>query len=135
VTVGEGGARRSGRAAGPSAAFAREARGLPPYPLKITVTTSGDLDESYKFLHHGGDQVHIGQPGHRSGKMTRGHDLCSRSGFDTHDHQGRVLVRSPKGGLKRHRSSHPISSQHTRTHQPCLPHLFSTCNADQAAAH
>lgn len=36
---------------------AREARGLPPYPLKITVTASGDLEESYKFWHHGGDKL------------------------------------------------------------------------------
>jgi 5-amino-6-(5-phosphoribosylamino)uracil reductase len=35
----------------------REARGLPPYPLKITVTATGDLDESYKFWHHGGDKL------------------------------------------------------------------------------
>src|SRR5258708_22563329 len=36
---------------------AREARGLPPYPLKITVTGSGDLDETFKFWHHGGDKL------------------------------------------------------------------------------
>lgn len=36
---------------------AREARGLPPYPLKITVTASGDLDESHKFWHHGGAKL------------------------------------------------------------------------------
>lgn len=36
---------------------AREARGLPPYPLKITVTASGDLDASYKFWHHGGGKL------------------------------------------------------------------------------
>jgi 5-amino-6-(5-phosphoribosylamino)uracil reductase len=36
---------------------AREARSLPPYPLKITVTASGDLDESYKFWHHGGAKL------------------------------------------------------------------------------
>jgi hypothetical protein len=28
-----------------------------PYPLKITVTTSSDLDESCKFWHHGGDKL------------------------------------------------------------------------------
>ncbi|MHB1595599.1 MAG: RibD family protein [Streptosporangiaceae bacterium] len=36
---------------------ARQARGLPPYPLKVTVTTSGDLDDSYKFWHHGGTKL------------------------------------------------------------------------------
>lgn len=35
----------------------RQARGLPPYPLKITVTASGDLDESYKFWHYGGAKL------------------------------------------------------------------------------
>jgi riboflavin-specific deaminase-like protein len=35
----------------------REARGLPPYPLKITVTASGDLDPDLKFWHHGGDKL------------------------------------------------------------------------------
>src|SRR5579875_2426942 len=28
---------------------AREARGLPPYPLKVTLTASGDLDPGLKF--------------------------------------------------------------------------------------
>jgi riboflavin-specific deaminase-like protein len=36
---------------------ARKVRGLSPYPLKITVTASGDLDDSYKFWHHGGDKL------------------------------------------------------------------------------
>lgn len=35
----------------------REARGLPPYPLKITVTAGGDLDAGLKFWHHGGDKL------------------------------------------------------------------------------
>jgi riboflavin-specific deaminase-like protein len=35
----------------------REARGLPPYPLKITTTATGDLDPDLKFWHHGGDKL------------------------------------------------------------------------------
>lgn len=35
----------------------RKARGLPPYPLKITVTRSGDLDRDLKFWHHGGEKL------------------------------------------------------------------------------
>ncbi|MER7505150.1 dihydrofolate reductase family protein [Nonomuraea pusilla] len=35
----------------------RAAQGLPPYPLKVTVTNSGDLDPTLKFWHHGGDKV------------------------------------------------------------------------------
>lgn len=34
----------------------RIARGLPEYPLKVTITTSG-LDPSHKFFHTGGDKV------------------------------------------------------------------------------
>jgi 5-amino-6-(5-phosphoribosylamino)uracil reductase len=36
---------------------AREARGLPPYPLKVTLTASGDLDPDLKFWHHGGGKL------------------------------------------------------------------------------
>lgn len=35
----------------------REARGLPPYPLKVTLTASGDLDPGLKFWHHGGAKL------------------------------------------------------------------------------
>jgi riboflavin-specific deaminase-like protein len=35
----------------------REARGLPPYPLKVTVTGSGDLDPGLRFWHFGGDKL------------------------------------------------------------------------------
>src|SRR5439155_17688620 len=35
----------------------REARGLTTYPLKVTVTVSGDLDPSQRFWHHGGAKV------------------------------------------------------------------------------
>jgi riboflavin-specific deaminase-like protein len=35
----------------------REARGLPPYPLKVTITGSGDLDPGLRFWHHGGDKL------------------------------------------------------------------------------
>jgi 5-amino-6-(5-phosphoribosylamino)uracil reductase len=34
----------------------RVARGLPPYPVKVTITSSG-LDPSYKFFHTGGDKI------------------------------------------------------------------------------
>ena len=35
----------------------REARGLPPYPLKVTLTASGDLDPNLKFWHYGGGKL------------------------------------------------------------------------------
>ena len=35
----------------------REARGLPPYPLKVTVTASGDLDPDLRFWHYGGGKL------------------------------------------------------------------------------
>ncbi|MBM7167472.1 dihydrofolate reductase family protein [Streptomyces sp. G44] len=36
---------------------ARVAAGKPAYPLKVTVTASGDLDADLKFWHHGGDKL------------------------------------------------------------------------------
>jgi len=36
---------------------AREAAGKPAYPLKVTVTKTGDLERELKFWHHGGDKV------------------------------------------------------------------------------
>lgn len=35
----------------------RRERGLPEYPLKVTVTASGNLDPELKFWHHGGDKL------------------------------------------------------------------------------
>jgi riboflavin-specific deaminase-like protein len=35
----------------------RAARGLPPYPLKITLTGGGDLDPGLRFWHHGGRKL------------------------------------------------------------------------------
>ncbi|XVV07099.1 RibD family protein [Actinosynnema sp. CA-248983] len=35
----------------------RKTRGKPEYPLKITVTRSGDLDPNFAFWHHGGDKL------------------------------------------------------------------------------
>jgi 5-amino-6-(5-phosphoribosylamino)uracil reductase len=41
----------------PQRRAAREARGLPAYPLKVTVTASGDLSPDLKFWHHGGAKL------------------------------------------------------------------------------
>lgn len=35
----------------------RVARGLPEYPLKVTVTGTGDLDPTLRFWHHGGEKA------------------------------------------------------------------------------
>jgi riboflavin-specific deaminase-like protein len=35
----------------------RVEQGLPEYPLKVTVTASGDLDSTLKFWHHGGQKL------------------------------------------------------------------------------
>lgn len=35
----------------------RLARGLPEYPLKVTVTRTGDLDPTLTFWHHGGEKL------------------------------------------------------------------------------
>jgi riboflavin-specific deaminase-like protein len=36
---------------------ARVARGEPEYPLKVTITASGDLAPELRFWHHGGDKL------------------------------------------------------------------------------
>ncbi|MFD0206862.1 MULTISPECIES: RibD family protein [Saccharothrix] len=44
---------------------ARVARGRPEYPVKVTVTGSGDLDPALAFWHHGGDKlVYTSSSGH-----------------------------------------------------------------------
>ncbi|MFF2374820.1 RibD family protein [Streptomyces xiamenensis] len=35
----------------------RKAQGLPEYPLRVTVTRSGNLDPELRFWHHGGDRL------------------------------------------------------------------------------
>jgi 5-amino-6-(5-phosphoribosylamino)uracil reductase len=41
---------------------------LPEYPLKVTVTASGDLSAGLKFWHHGGDKA-VYCPDHAVGKL------------------------------------------------------------------
>lgn len=36
---------------------ARTEAGRPEYPLKVTITGTGDLDPDWKFWHHGGDKL------------------------------------------------------------------------------
>jgi 5-amino-6-(5-phosphoribosylamino)uracil reductase len=46
----------------PERRAAREARGLPAYPLKVTLTRSGDLDPDLKFWHYGGAKLVYAPP-------------------------------------------------------------------------
>jgi riboflavin-specific deaminase-like protein len=41
----------------PERRSAREAPGPAPYPLKVTMTASGNLDPGLRFWHHGGDKL------------------------------------------------------------------------------
>ncbi|GAA2639595.1 hypothetical protein GCM10010425_49770 [Streptomyces spororaveus] len=41
----------------PERRAARVASGLPEYPLKVTITGTGDLDPAWKFWHHGGKKL------------------------------------------------------------------------------
>ena len=41
----------------PARRAAREARGLPPFPLRVVLTRSGDLDAGLRFWHTGGDRL------------------------------------------------------------------------------
>ncbi|WP_033438540.1 RibD family protein [Saccharothrix sp. NRRL B-16314] len=52
---------------------ARVAAGRPEYPLKVTVTGSGDLDPALKFWHHGGDKlVYTTDAGHAPARAAVG---------------------------------------------------------------
>lgn len=52
----------------PERRAAREARGLPAYPLKVTMTRSGNLDPGLKFWHHGGEKL-VYSPAEVAGKV------------------------------------------------------------------
>ncbi|MFE2754103.1 RibD family protein [Actinosynnema sp. NPDC059335] len=53
---------------------ARVASGRPEYPVKVTVTGTGDLDPDLRFWHHGGDKVvYTAEPGHRRAAAAVGH--------------------------------------------------------------
>lgn len=41
----------------PDRRAARVAAGRPAYPLKVTISATGDLDRDLKFWHHGGDKL------------------------------------------------------------------------------
>lgn len=41
----------------PERRAARVSAGLPEYPLKVTITRTGDLDPAWKFWHHGGSKL------------------------------------------------------------------------------
>lgn len=59
----------------------REARGLPAYPLKLTVTASGDLSPDLKFWHHGGAKL-VYCPDSATGKLSeRLGDLADVAGL------------------------------------------------------
>jgi 5-amino-6-(5-phosphoribosylamino)uracil reductase len=47
---------------------AREARGLPAYPLKVTMTRSGNLDPRLRFWHFGGSKL-VYCPAHAEAKV------------------------------------------------------------------
>ncbi|GGT14820.1 hypothetical protein GCM10010222_66080 [Streptomyces tanashiensis] len=53
---------------------ARVAAGRPEYPLKVTITGSGDLDPNWKFWHHGGGKLvlAVGQEAGRKARAALG---------------------------------------------------------------
>lgn len=48
----------------------RVAAGQPEYPLKVTITGTGNLDPGWKFWHHGGDKLVLAV-GHEATKKAR----------------------------------------------------------------
>lgn len=49
----------------------RLAAGLPEYPLRVTVTATGDLDPEWKFWHYGGEKV-VYAAGREAAEKARG---------------------------------------------------------------
>lgn len=53
---------------------ARVAAGRPEYPLKVTITGTGDLDPNWRFWHHGGEKLvlAVGQEAGRKARAALG---------------------------------------------------------------
>jgi riboflavin-specific deaminase-like protein len=75
----------------PERRAARQARNLPPYPLKVTLTASGDLDPGLRFWHHGGKKL-VYTLDHAVQKLReRLGDLAEVVGLGSRLHLGEVL--------------------------------------------
>lgn len=63
---------------------ARIAAGQPEYPLKVTITGTGDLDPNWKFWHHGGEKLVLAV-GNKAAEKARANlgDLATIQGVPT----------------------------------------------------
>lgn len=63
---------------------ARVAAGQPEYPLKVTITGTGDLDPDWKFWHHGGEKLVLAV-GNKAAEKARANlgDLATIQGVPT----------------------------------------------------
>jgi 5-amino-6-(5-phosphoribosylamino)uracil reductase len=80
---------------------ARLARGLPEYPLKVTITTGGELDADLKFWHHGGEKVVYAPDSAVEKLMARLGDLAHVVGTGPVLHLQRMLVDLGHRGVRR----------------------------------
>ena len=79
----------------------RVARGLPEYPLKVTVTASGHLSPDLKFWHHGGEKlVYCPSPAVPVVRDNLG-DLAQITGLGDHIDFGEILDDLGKRGVRR----------------------------------
>lgn len=62
----------------------RVSAGLPEYPLKVTITRTGDLDPAWKFWHHGGEKLVLAVGEEAAGKARANlGDLATIQGIPT----------------------------------------------------
>lgn len=68
----------------PERRAARVSAGLPEYPLKVTITRTGDLDPAWKFWHHGGQKLVLTVGNEAAGKARANlGDLATIQGIPT----------------------------------------------------
>lgn len=72
----------------------RVARGQPEYPLKVTLTGTGDLDPDWRFWHHGGDKP---SPGAIPTRSSRGRRRAHPRGRGSDGHRA-ACVRGRREG-------------------------------------
>ncbi|MDF5751800.1 dihydrofolate reductase family protein [Spongiactinospora sp. TRM90649] len=79
----------------------RAAQGLAPYPLKVTLTNSGDLDPGLKFWHHGGEKI-VYCPDPAVPKLRHAlHDLATIAGLGPTTDLQRMLADLGRRGIRR----------------------------------
>jgi 5-amino-6-(5-phosphoribosylamino)uracil reductase len=79
----------------------RVTRGLSEYPLKVTITTGGELDADLKFWHHGGEKVIYAPDGAVEKVLARLGDLAQVVGTGPDIDLRRMLADLSRRGVRR----------------------------------